>query len=75
MLPQEAFDELVPFPNRSNLTSRHNHHLAKVKQQWVAREKERKASTKKEAETKVLENNIHSSTIHQYILFGIILSL
>lgn len=51
--------EIVPFPNRSNISSRHNHHLAKVKQQWTAREKERKANTKKENKKKVEDKDPH----------------
>lgn len=46
-----AFTELEPFPNRSTLLSRHQHHYSKIKEQWVKRErelKEREARSKLE---------------------------
>ena len=63
--PQISFNEFPSFPNRSYLSSRHQHHLAIVRQQWVAREKERALHIRnlvKEKTFKKQQVHIHKGT-------------
>ena len=38
---QAAYVDLNPFPSRSHLSSRHQHHFSTVREQWADRERQR----------------------------------